>query len=83
VKVTSKLLARSKRVVLLIGFLTLASPPAPAQDDPLKHLRDDFAMRFLEPEPHMALAKYYLEHGNRLLAFDTLEAAPEFPSKNC
>jgi len=32
-------------------------------------------MRFLEPAPHMALAKYYLDHGNRLPAFDILEAA--------
>ena len=72
---TSTLPTRSKRVVLLIGLLTLASPFALAQDDRLKHLRDDFAMRFLEPEPHMALAKYYLDHGDRLMAFNTLEAA--------
>jgi tetratricopeptide (TPR) repeat protein len=32
-------------------------------------------MRYLEPEPHMALARYYLEHGDRRQAFFTLEAA--------
>ena len=32
-------------------------------------------MRFLEPAPHMALAKYFIDHGNRLQAFYILETA--------
>jgi len=32
-------------------------------------------MHFLEPAPHMALAKYYKDHDNRLLAFYILETA--------
>src|SRR5260370_40400958 len=32
-------------------------------------------MRFLEPAPHMELAKYYLDRGDRLLAFNILEEA--------
>lgn len=66
---------RALWIVLLLGLLTLPGPRILAQDDPLKQLRVDFAMRFLQAEPHMALAKYYLDHGNRLQAFDILEAA--------
>ena len=69
------LLARSQGIVLLIGLLILSSTGTPAQDGQLQQLRADFAMRFLEPAPHMALAKYYLDHGNRLQAFEILEAA--------
>jgi tetratricopeptide (TPR) repeat protein len=32
-------------------------------------------MRFLDPEPHMALAKFYYDKGNRLQSFYMLEAA--------
>ena len=32
-------------------------------------------MHFLEPEPHMALAKYYFDHGNRIEAFFIVETA--------
>jgi tetratricopeptide (TPR) repeat protein len=32
-------------------------------------------MRYLEPEPHMALAKYYFDHGDRIEAFFITEAA--------
>jgi hypothetical protein len=42
---------------------------AQAQDNQLKRLRADYAMRFLEPEPHMALAKYFFDRGDRLQAF--------------
>jgi tetratricopeptide (TPR) repeat protein len=69
------LLFRSWYVVPLIGLLMLPSPHARTQDGTLQQLRVDFAMQFLEPAPHMALAKYYLDHGNRLQAFDILEAA--------
>ncbi len=61
--------------MLLIALLVAQSPLARAQDPTLDQLRVDFAMRYLEPPPHMALAKYYLAHDNRLLAFDILEAA--------
>jgi tetratricopeptide (TPR) repeat protein len=32
-------------------------------------------MRYLEPAPHMALAKYYVAHGNRIAGFFILESA--------
>ena len=46
-----------------------AEPPA------LDKLREDLAQRYLEPEPHLALAKYYHDRGNRLQAFLLLEYA--------
>lgn len=46
-----------------------------APDEQLKQLRQEYAMRFLEPEPHMALAKYFLDRGQRLPAFYILEEA--------
>lgn len=66
---------RPWRIVFLLVLVMSPAPRILAQDDPLKQLRVDFAMRFLQPEPHMALAKYYLDHGNRLQAFDILETA--------
>ena len=68
-------LLRSQRFVLLMGLLVLLSLGTMAQDGPLQQLRVDFAMRFLDPAPHMGLAKYYLDHGNRLQAFNILETA--------
>src|SRR5437660_1290839 len=58
--------------VVIVGAASVVSA---AQDNELKRLRVDFAMRFLEPEPHMALAKYFFNHGDRLEAFYILEAA--------
>ena len=57
---------------VVVGAVSVLSQ---AQDNELKRLRVDFAMRFLEPEPHMALAKYFFDHGDRLEAFYILEAA--------
>jgi len=41
----------------------------------LAELRLELARHYLEPAPHMALAKYYLEQGDRLQAFYLLEYA--------
>lgn len=41
----------------------------------LPQLRNDFAMRYLEPSPHFALARYYFNRGDKLQAFYLLEAA--------
>jgi len=46
---------------------------AESTDPQLQHLRNELAMRWLEPEPHMALAKYIYDRGDRLLAFYILE----------
>lgn len=47
----------------------------PEQGKTLEQLRQDYAAGFLDPAPHMALAKYFRDHGNRLQAFYILEAA--------
>lgn len=60
-------------VALAIVFTPVAHAQAP--DEQLKQLRQQYAMRFLEPEPHMALAKYFLDRGQRLTAFYVLEEA--------
>ena len=46
-----------------------------AQEPALEKLRQDFAVRYIEPEPHVALARYFHEKGNRLQAFLLLESA--------
>jgi tetratricopeptide (TPR) repeat protein len=56
-----------------LSFLTQAQTAA--QPGELERLREDYAMRYLEPEPHMALAKYFRDHGDRLEAFNILEGA--------
>jgi tetratricopeptide (TPR) repeat protein len=73
--VSKKLLA-SWLTVPLTGVLVLVLPlgAQPATHDlELEQLRTELAMRWLEPEPHMALAKYVHDRGDRLLAFYILE----------
>ena len=62
----------------------VASPPAPREpettagsrtDSELARLRRQYALRFCEPEPHVALAKHHHERGRKLLAYYILEAA--------
>src|SRR5439155_2768914 len=60
-------------VLLLLPFASgSVRPQAPPE---LAKLQNDFAMHYFEPEPHMALTKYYLDHGDRREAFFTLETA--------
>jgi tetratricopeptide (TPR) repeat protein len=74
---------------LLASSLSCAAQSQPSQAQPqkpeqgqrseqgktLEQLRQDYAVGFLDPAPHMALAKYFRDHGNRLQAFYILEAA--------
>lgn len=46
-----------------------------SQSPTVSELRAEYANRFLEPAPHMALAKYFCDKGNRLQAFYILETA--------
>ena len=52
-----------------------AQNQAAGRGDTLERLREDYAMRYLEPAPHMALAKYFRDKGDRLQAFYILETA--------
>ena len=45
------------------------------QEPSISQLRAEYAMHFLEPAAHMALAKYFRDKGNRLQAFYILETA--------
>ena len=52
-----------------------AQTPSPQPTPSLESLRRDLAVRFLEPEPHMALAKYFRDTGDPAAAFTVLETA--------
>ena len=76
----SKLLShppKAIRLLILVAPLVLAQGAANAQtpNPTLTELKHEFAMRYLEPEPHMALAKYYFDHGDRIKAFFVAEVA--------
>src|ERR1044071_9710472 len=65
---------------LVLAVSSLAQTPTPSQtpardDAALERLRADYVMRFMEPEPHMALARYFRDRGVRLEAFYVLETA--------
>lgn len=49
-----------------------------SQDRKLIELRKDFANRYLQPEAHFALAKYYIDQGNFVQAFFILEYARRY-----
>lgn len=49
-----------------------------AQDSKLIELRKDFALRYLQPDAHFALAKYYIEKGSFVQAFLILENARRY-----
>jgi tetratricopeptide (TPR) repeat protein len=68
------LISRLITVAIFVGLFSL-SPGARAQNSALDQLRHDLAMQYLEPSPHMALAKFYLDKGDRLQAFYILEGA--------
>lgn len=71
------LTTNASRLLLLLSLMLMACSKHDAQtlSPNLAELQRAYAMRYLEPEPHMALAKYYFDHGNRIEAFFTLEAA--------
>lgn len=63
------------RFRLTIIFIALVSFYPTTQAQTLDQLRHDLAMRYLEPAPHMALARFYFDKGDRLQAFYISEAA--------
>jgi Tfp pilus assembly protein PilF len=64
-----RLLSASLYFLLLSGGYAVSAEPL------LDKLRRDYAMRYVEPEPHMALARHYYDKGNRLQSFLVLEHA--------
>ena len=70
------LLARVSFLILVFTVSAFAQPPATQNQNPsLAQLRRDQALRYLEPATHMALAKYYRDRGDKLMAFCILEEA--------
>lgn len=66
----------SSHLLLLLFFAIALNHSALAQTTPeLARLQNEFAVNYLEPEPHMMLAKYYLVRGDRREAFFILETA--------
>jgi len=59
---------------LCLGFTVSAN----SQDSKLLELRNQFALHYLQPDAHFALAKYYIERGNELQAFFILEYARRY-----
>lgn len=63
---------------LLVFICFAVTVPVHSQDTKLIELRKDFARRYLQPDAHYALAKYYLDHGNYLQAFLITEYARRY-----
>ena len=61
-------------ILFWIAILAFSVSVLP-QDRKLTELRNDFAMRYLEPDSHFALAKHYKDQGNFVQAFFILEYA--------
>jgi len=62
-------------LIFVLGMFVLAGAQLPLPETELVRLRHDWAMRFLEPGPHMELAKYFRANGNPIQAFYILENA--------
>ena len=62
-------------VVAVAGVFIVTSHATQSQSPSVSQLQAEYAMHFLEPAAHMALAKYYRDKGNRLQAFYILETA--------
>jgi tetratricopeptide (TPR) repeat protein len=60
-------------LLLMSVFCLYVGAQSVSPDSELEHLRTELAMRWLEPEPHMALAKLIHDRGDRLLAFYIVE----------
>ena len=60
-------------IVLLVNLTALVA--AQTEDAKIVHLRQQLALNYMQPMPHLALAKYYWQKGDRLRAFYISEYA--------
>lgn len=65
-------------LLFTLSVCTAAAFPLHSQDRKLVDLRKDFAQRYLQPDAHFALAKYYIDKGNFVQAFFILEYARRY-----
>jgi tetratricopeptide (TPR) repeat protein len=64
-----------RKTALTIALLFSTPPALRAQEPTLETLRTDLADHYVEARPHMALAHYFHDKGDRLQAFRLLESA--------
>lgn len=69
---------KSRVSLMFLLLLFCLGVCAQAQEPKLAGLREQFAQRYLQPDAHFALAKYYIERGNELQAFFILEYARQY-----
>lgn len=77
----SRLAVLASLLVIVLSCARKEQSQAQNQERSLSQLRAELAMRYLDPAPHMELAKYFRDHGNRLMAFYTLEIARRYRFK--
>lgn len=61
------------RLLALLCWSLAAALPCAAQAKSLEQLREEYAVRYFEPEAHMALARHFRDAGRPLMAFNLLE----------
>lgn len=60
----------AKYIHLIVLFVILTQPVvSQTENAQLTELRRQLALNYLKPTPHLALAKYYWQKGDRLQAF--------------
>lgn len=62
-------------LLFLVLLISSVSTFAKTGDDQIAQLRQQLSLNYLQPAPHMALAKHYRDKGDRLQAFYLLEYA--------
>src|SRR5437762_1533344 len=65
-------------LILLVSCCLGMTIPLRSQDPKLVELRNQFAVRYLQPDAHFALARYYLDQHNYLQAFFIIEYARRY-----
>lgn len=63
---------------LILSVCLVLVLPSRSQDRKLIELRKDFAQRYLQPNAHFALAKYYIDNAHFVQAFFILEYARRY-----
>jgi tetratricopeptide (TPR) repeat protein len=65
-------------LMICLCFAGAAAAFPQSRDAALDELRNQFAVNYMQPEAHFALAKYYLDKGDKVQAFYILEYARRY-----
>lgn len=71
-------ISRLTAVLFLILIFASAAVVAQRPDPILNQLREQFGEKYMQPAAHFALAKYYLDRGDKLQAFYVIEYARKY-----